>query len=268
MLHANQNFLQDPLPTTTTSLILPNSPAQLHLDIRQSLPKTLLRIHIKDRIAGNNIAGQDSLPPKGPAWSNRYSPFELIGSHTLTAGPNLNQQRFINHLSRSLEGSENLREGEWLGEADSTMIENYENLELRASPSIDITNRPISRASRFSVSSVSTSSSGLSSMSGRSESVCSAGWASDESSPRAEMMKDADDVENGDVPPKIEELDEDIDMTQVLPSQPSEEMTSATMTIVKRGRGRPRKHPIVEKPDTKGKSGRSKTGMIFLDFIL
>lgn len=261
MLLANQNFnLRDPTPTTT-QLLPPKSPIQLHLELqRQSFPKTQLRIRTKNRIAGN-IAGEASPLSRGPAWSNRYSPFGLIASTPATAGPNPNQRRFPNRPGRSVGVCADRGDSGCSGGENSTMFETHETEDPRESPPFDIAARQISRDSRFSVSSASTTSSGLSSMTGRSESGYSPGWASDESSPRAEHIMHADGVENGDVPPKIEEIDDDVDMSLLSPSQHSEETTSTAMTVVKRGRGRPRKHPIMEKRDTKGKSGRSKTGM-------
>ena len=69
-----------------------------------------------------------------------------------------------------------------------------------------------------------------------------------------------------DVVLKIEELEEDeLDQTKPLPSPPEEEELghNADQTLVKRPRGRPRKHPK-EPPSAVSKTlkGRSKTGCI------
>lgn len=75
----------------------------------------------------------------------------------------------------------------------------------------------------------------------------------------------ADDRPSHDVIPKIEELDEDdLDMDDVKPS-PTEDgtITSPTRGVVKRPRGRPRKHPATPPSiSNKPPKGRSKTGCI------
>jgi hypothetical protein len=74
--------------------------------------------------------------------------------------------------------------------------------------------------------------------------------------------------QEGDVVPKIEEVEEEEDTleeTKPLPSPPEEEESSPNtdQTLIKRPRGRPRKHP--KEPQsavTKSLKGRSKTGCI------
>jgi len=110
---------------------------------------------------------------------------------------------------------------------------------------------------RLSISSASTTSSGASSMVGRTMSSCSPDSSTSSSPPYRYSPPPADEPVA-----KIEELDDD-DKSQLMSVPQIPTALTNSGEPVKRGRGRPRKHPV-QPPKTVQKvtKGRSKTGCI------